>query len=205
MRAGFGLTQRVNAYQPRVQPWGWEHGYASGTRMVGMHPAHGWWVCIHVAGRTRSSASVKARSGIHRAPSAGALSTDSTTRRRGDKSRSASAVRTSGRPTASAVTSARASSAASRTHVSGTRSSSSPALWGVSAPARRRASDSALSARSASPAKAARSAGVSGPPASARAPAQPPRATPTPRFERAAMSAAPSVGFGSSSKAARRA
>ena len=46
MRAGFGLTQRVNAYQPRVQPWGWEHGYASGTRMVGMHPAHGWWVCI---------------------------------------------------------------------------------------------------------------------------------------------------------------
>ena len=44
--AGFHLTQRVNAYQPRVQPWGWEHGYASGTRMVGMEARRfgGWGV-----------------------------------------------------------------------------------------------------------------------------------------------------------------
>jgi hypothetical protein len=40
------LTQRVNAYQPRVQPWGWDGGYRSGTRMVGMDLGHGRWVCI---------------------------------------------------------------------------------------------------------------------------------------------------------------
>ena len=58
------LTQRVNAYQPRVQPWGWNEGYGCapqhsmcpkgsthtspgcnpGDWMVGMHPGHGWWV-----------------------------------------------------------------------------------------------------------------------------------------------------------------
>ena len=36
MSAGFHLTQRVNAYQPRVQPWEWDGGYASGPRMVGI-------------------------------------------------------------------------------------------------------------------------------------------------------------------------
>ena len=44
--AAFHLPQRGNAYQPRVQPWGWDGGHASGTRTVGMHPGHGRWACI---------------------------------------------------------------------------------------------------------------------------------------------------------------
>ena len=50
MRAGFGLTQRVNAYQPRVQPWGLDGGHASGTRMVDMDRGHGRWAWMRSEG-----------------------------------------------------------------------------------------------------------------------------------------------------------
>ena len=43
MGAAFHLPQRVNAYQPRVQPWGWDGGDGTGTGMVGMGPGHGRW------------------------------------------------------------------------------------------------------------------------------------------------------------------
>lgn len=38
MSTGFRVTQRVNAYQPRVQPWEWDGGYGGAQRRP--LPAH---------------------------------------------------------------------------------------------------------------------------------------------------------------------